>query len=153
MSGSISDDEDGIFPTGADYQHLSVAPGVKLFAVDEATLPTKAGWVTPADVLSYVASSLPAASTVSPGVVIPDGVTITVDSQGHISGIGGSHGFTFTQAQPSDTWTILHGLDRYPAVTIVDSNGNEVLGGKHYDNSNQVTMSFTAPIVGIAYLT
>jgi TRAP-type uncharacterized transport system substrate-binding protein len=63
-----------------------------------------------------------------------------------------SHGHTYKQISPSSTWVILHNLNRRPNVSIVDSGGSVVIGDVHYDNDNQITLSFTAAFSGEAYL-
>jgi hypothetical protein len=74
-----------------------------------------------------------------------------------IQGIPGPAGppavtFIFTQSSPSSTWTIAHGLDRYPSVTVVDSTDREVEGDVQYIDANNLIVSFSAPFSGVAYL-
>ncbi len=59
---------------------------------------------------------------------------------------------TWTQDKSGDTWTINHGLGKYPSVTVVDDNGNIVYGNVTYTNANTVTVSFSAALSGKAYL-
>ena len=59
----------------------------------------------------------------------------------------------FTQAVASDTWVIEHILGGRPSVTIVDTSGTTVFGEVTYVSDTQVTVSFTAPFAGEAYLT
>jgi hypothetical protein len=65
--------------------------------------------------------------------------------------------FVFTQATPAAVWTIAHGLDRYPSVTVVDSAGTVVIGQVDYPSANAVRLSFfgggsPAAFAGTAYL-
>ena len=60
--------------------------------------------------------------------------------------------FTFIQATASTTWNITHTLNRFPSVTIVDSSGNVIISDTLYNNENQITLNFTAPFSGKAYL-
>lgn len=60
--------------------------------------------------------------------------------------------YTFTQATPSSTWVITHSLEKFPSITVVDSSNNVVVGFSTYDNSNQITLEFSAPFAGKAYL-
>jgi hypothetical protein len=60
--------------------------------------------------------------------------------------------FTFEQALPAGTWSILHNLGRFPGVTVVDSAGSEVIGEVTYDDANSITVNFSAPFSGTAYL-
>jgi hypothetical protein len=61
-------------------------------------------------------------------------------------------GFIFTQSSPSATWTIIHNLNRWPSVTVVDSGNSEIIPNVVYTNSNQVMATFGSPTSGKAYL-
>lgn len=61
--------------------------------------------------------------------------------------------FVFTQASASSTWVITHELGGRPSVTIVDSAGTVVIGEVTYNSNTQITVQFTAPFSGFAYLT
>lgn len=58
----------------------------------------------------------------------------------------------FRQATPEMAWIILHGLNTYPLVTVVDSANQTVLGDISYLDLNTVLLSFSAPFSGTAYL-
>lgn len=60
--------------------------------------------------------------------------------------------FNFTQASASDTWVIAHLLGKFPAVTVVDSAGTEVEGSINHTDVNSLTISFSAPFSGKAFL-
>lgn len=60
--------------------------------------------------------------------------------------------FTHEQSSASDTWTIAHGLGKYPSITIVDSAGDEVEGNVNHVSVNQVVISFSAAFSGRAFL-
>lgn len=60
--------------------------------------------------------------------------------------------FTFTQATLSASWVVVHNLNVFPSVTVVDSGGTQILADVHYDNANQVTLTFGSPTSGKAYL-
>ena len=47
---------------------------------------------------------------------------------------------------------IVHNLNKYPAVSIIDSAGDEVIGNIHYDSLNQVTITFIGAFKGKATL-
>jgi hypothetical protein len=64
--------------------------------------------------------------------------------------VGGS--YTHTQSTASSTWTIAHNLGFSPAVSVVDSGGNHVIGDVNYVSVNVLTVSFSAPFGGLAYL-
>lgn len=61
--------------------------------------------------------------------------------------------YVFTQASASSTWEITHALGGRPSVTIVDSAGTVVIGEVTYNSNTQITVQFTAPFSGFAYLT
>ena len=60
--------------------------------------------------------------------------------------------FVYEQAQASDTWVIVHNLNKYPSVTIVDSAGNVFTPEVQYDNENQITVTMNGATIGNAYL-
>ena len=61
-------------------------------------------------------------------------------------------GYVFTQSTPSTTWTINHDLNKYPAVSIVDSANDEVIGEVHYTSTTQIVLTFSAAFSGKAFL-
>lgn len=69
--------------------------------------------------------------------------TATLNNERHV----------FTQASASSTWVITHALGGKPSVTIVDSAGTVVIGEVTYNSNTQITVQFTAPFSGFAYLT
>jgi hypothetical protein len=60
--------------------------------------------------------------------------------------------FTFSQAAPASTWTIVHNLGRYPAVSVVDSANTQVEGDVTYVSANEITVAFASGFSGEAYL-
>lgn len=67
--------------------------------------------------------------------------------------IGNTRRKVHTQASVSSSWVISHDLGGRPSVTVVDSAGTVVVGEVSYNSDTQVTISFTAPFSGYAYLT
>nr|DAL65675.1 MAG TPA_asm: collagen alpha 1(VIII) chain protein [Caudoviricetes sp.] len=66
---------------------------------------------------------------------------------------GGSDAYyEHNQAVPSDVWTVTHNLGKRPAVTIIDSAGDEVEGSVKHDTLNQLTITFSAGFAGMAFL-
>lgn len=65
-------------------------------------------------------------------------------------GTGDKH-YPHIQAIPSATWVVVHGLNKYPAVTVVDSSGQQVTGDVTYDSLDQVTLTFVGAFSGKAY--
>ena len=60
--------------------------------------------------------------------------------------------YVHDQAVPSASWSIVHNLGGYPAVTVVDSAGTTGFGELSYVSVNEVTVSFSAGFSGKAYL-
>jgi len=60
--------------------------------------------------------------------------------------------FAFSQAMPAATWTVTHNLEKYPSVTVVNSAGEVVFGAVKYTSLNSLTITFTNPFSGTAYL-
>lgn len=80
---------------------------------------------------------------------------ITVGEQGPpgVQGpIGEDKNYTHYQGLASSTWTITHNLAKRPAVTVVDSAGDEVEGGLQYLSENVLILTFSAAFSGTAYL-
>ena len=65
-----------------------------------------------------------------------------------------SHGgtTTHTQGSASSTWTVTHNLNKFPSVTIVDSNEEQIIGVVDYQSANTIVLTFSAAISGKAYL-
>jgi len=69
------------------------------------------------------------------------------------AGASGDKSFTYTQGAASDTWTITHGLNKKPSVTVTTAATNAVVIGEvTYTNNNTLVISFEAAFDGIAYL-
>ena len=69
------------------------------------------------------------------------------------AGASGDKSFTYTQGAASDTWTINHGLNKKPSVTVTTAATNAVVIGEvTYTNNNTLVISFEAAFDGIAYL-
>jgi hypothetical protein len=60
--------------------------------------------------------------------------------------------YVHNQLVSASTWTITHNLGYYPAVTVVDSGNNTVIGNVTYISENQLSVSFNATFGGKAYL-
>jgi len=60
--------------------------------------------------------------------------------------------YIHNQSSASLTWTILHNLDKFPSVSVIDSANTVVIGQIKYDSQNQITLTFSAPFSGKAYL-
>ena len=60
--------------------------------------------------------------------------------------------YVHTQSVASNTWTITHGLQFIPSITVVDSAGTVVEGSYNYPDANTVVASFSGAFSGKAYL-
>jgi hypothetical protein len=60
--------------------------------------------------------------------------------------------YVHDQSVPSDTWVIVHDLGYQPNVTVVDSAQTNIEGQVNYDSDTQITITFTFPFGGKAYL-
>lgn len=65
----------------------------------------------------------------------------------------GANYFRYIQPSASAFWDIVHTLNRYVAVSVVDSAGTLVEGDISYVSPSEVTISFSSPFAGEAYLT
>lgn len=68
-----------------------------------------------------------------------------------LQGSGDAH-FTHDQETPSDEWTIVHNLGKYPAVSVVDSGGSEWQTSVDHVSADELVIRFSAPFSGRAYL-
>ena len=59
--------------------------------------------------------------------------------------------YVHTQIAAANNWTITHNLNKYPAITIVDSGGTVVIGEIEYINLNLVYVKFNGIFSGKAY--
>ena len=60
--------------------------------------------------------------------------------------------FIYSQKSASSIWHIVHNMNKYPAITIVDSANNSVVGEINYINLNEVELKFVGAFSGKAYL-
>ena len=69
-----------------------------------------------------------------------------------LAGLNTDLNYTHDQIASSKTWTVNHGLNKYPSVSVVDSAGSLVIGEVTHINSNQLVLTFNAMFSGKAYL-
>jgi hypothetical protein len=67
-------------------------------------------------------------------------------------GISGDKNFVFNQAVPSTTWYIVHNLNKFPSVTVVNINNVTMYGDVKYINENELQIDFSAGFSGKAYI-
>jgi hypothetical protein len=60
--------------------------------------------------------------------------------------------YVHDQQVASASWVILHNMGKKPSVSIVDTADDEVIAKVTYNSNNQVTLTFSSPISGKAYL-
>ena len=81
-----------------------------------------------------------------------NGVVLVGNKTGEELGIIYDKTFVYNQVTSSDVWEITHDLDKYPAVTVVDSGGTVVIGEIVYIDKNNIRITFTSAFSGKAYL-
>ena len=82
-----------------------------------------------------------------------DGQDYFISLLGNTSGGGGGDkNFVYTQPTPSLVWNVVHNLDKYPSVSVVDSAGTTVFGNVQYINVNELTITFKGAFSGKAYI-
>ena len=69
-----------------------------------------------------------------------------------IAKLGTDKTFVFTQPSPATTWTINHGLNKFPSVSVVNNNNILMYGNTTYTDKNNLTINFSAGFSGKAYL-
>lgn len=60
--------------------------------------------------------------------------------------------FSYDQPSPAATWTITHNLNFFPNVTVIDTGGTQIEAELVYPSRNELTITFTSPVAGSAYL-
>ena len=80
-----------------------------------------------------------------------NGVILVGNKTGAELGIVNDKNFVYVQATSSDIWEITHNLNKYPAVTVVDSGGSVVVGEIVYIDENKVRITFVSAFSGKAY--
>lgn len=79
----------------------------------------------------------------------PDGIALSPPP----SSGGGAGGITFQQSSASTVWgPIYHANAGFVDVTCVDANGVDMDGEVTYIDNNNLTVTFSAPVSGSAYL-
>ena len=79
----------------------------------------------------------------------------TWEVTGNIKGEGGGANQTTTvvpHPTEEDAWTVIHYLGRYPAITIMNDLGEQILGEITYISADAFTVSFSEPVKGTLYL-
>lgn len=82
------------------------------------------------------------------------GITLTQPASNEITiaSLNDDANFVFTQGIPSATWNITHNLGKFPSVSVADTANQLMYGDTEYINENSLTITFSAPFSGKAYL-
>lgn len=67
-------------------------------------------------------------------------------------GLSGRATIAFDQTVAATVWTIPHGTQTYPAVTVVNGAGDEIEGEVSYPDNNTVVITFSVALTGRALL-
>lgn len=93
-----------------------------------------------------------------PGTDYQEPITLTTNGNGgnatfvdNVLNIPREH-YVHDQQTASASWTVTHNMNKFPAVSIVDTANDEVIGQVTYNTLNQLTITFTAAFSGKAYL-
>ena len=81
-----------------------------------------------------------------------NGKVLLGDMNAEYLGIVEDKNYVHNQTVASEEWIIVHNLNKYPAVNIINSANEEVVGEVIYDNVNQVTVRFVSAFKGRATL-
>lgn len=60
--------------------------------------------------------------------------------------------YVHDQQAASSSWVVTHNLGKFASVNIVDTANDEVIGDVTYNSINQITINFSSPISGKAYI-
>ncbi len=86
-----------------------------------------------------------------PGDTGPVGPQGIVGPQG-LQGPTGDSTFIHSQVVSSSVWDIVHPLNKFPSVSVIDSGGTSFEGDLVYVSTSHVVIYFDAPFGGKAYL-
>lgn len=59
--------------------------------------------------------------------------------------------YTHIQSTLSTNWTVNHNLGRHPSVTVILSDGTEVLGSVIHNGLNTLSVVFAKTVLGLVY--
>lgn len=86
-----------------------------------------------------------AMSDTSPNAVQNNVIKAYVDAMGDKT-------FVHNQSTASAVWEIIHGLGKYPSVTVIDGENELAVGEIAYNSEDKLTLTFSEPITGMATL-
>jgi hypothetical protein len=76
--------------------------------------------------------------------------TVIISAAGTL-GAGDDRTYVHTQGSPSASWSVNHGLNKFPTIGVVDSGGTLVMPDVHYDTINTLTITFGSATSGKVY--
>ena len=79
-----------------------------------------------------------------------NGIPVPLNEE--VGSIVGDKNFEYIQLSASNTWEIVHNLNKYVSVTVVDSGNSVVVGDIEYNTLDKITIRFQASFSGRAYL-
>ena len=81
-------------------------------------------------------------------------ITTPINNQINIEALASDANFIYSGNQnvASTTWTIVHNLNKYPSVTVVDTAVQTIYGRVDYPLQSKVVITFANPIKGLAFL-
>ena len=88
-------------------------------------------------------------------VTITGDVTKTINlnqQDGGVLSVSYKDTYIHTQGSPSATWYVIHNMNKYPSVTVVDSGNNVVEGDVVYNSLNDLEINFSGGFSGKAYI-
>jgi hypothetical protein len=65
---------------------------------------------------------------------------------------GEDKNYVHIQSSPSAAWSVVHNLEKYPAVDVVDSGGTAIIPDVHYVDTNNLTVNFGSATSGKAFV-
>jgi hypothetical protein len=68
------------------------------------------------------------------------------------AGVSSDKTLAFVQAGAAAVWNINHGLNKFPAVQVVDAGGALILPDVTWPDANNVVVTFSVATAGKAYL-
>ncbi len=80
------------------------------------------------------------------------GNTLTISGSESSVDLDLDKNYVHNQIASSSTWSIAHNLNKFVSVSVVDSAGTLVVGDISYVDANNITITFSAPFSGKAYL-
>ena len=142
-----------------------VTPGGILIDDQSLTYNASTNTITTADGSTVVLSNIPTLAQVAEwdsaydnmitSVTITGDVTKTINlnqQDGGTLSVSYKDTYIHTQGSPSSSWLVLHNMNKYPSVTVVDSGDNIVEGEVVYNSLNTLTINFSGGFSGKAYI-